>query len=150
MCTFTQYFLHFTFFVIDRTRKQILLIKRFTVFFKDRPSLSQSNVEAVSAENEEQYTLSNIIHIKFQKCYLFSLRSALKKLLLKCRQTNEKISVISLFFVKISGWGSAALPKICISISIFQGFCSDLQLSIKSSSTFYEFLSPRKALSSGC
>ena len=29
------------------------------------------------------------------------------------------------FFDKIAGWGSATLPKICSSTSIFQGFCSD-------------------------
>ena len=50
-------------FVIDRTRKQTLLIKLFDfVFTKDLPSISQSNVQAVKAEKEEQYTLSNMIH----------------------------------------------------------------------------------------
>ena len=60
-CTF-----HFiAFFVIDRTRKQPLLIKPFNfVFIKDLASLSQSKEQAVMAENEEQYTLSNIIYIK--------------------------------------------------------------------------------------
>ena len=48
-------------FVIDRTRKQTLLIKLFDfVFTKDLPSICQSNVQAVKAEKEEQYTLSNI------------------------------------------------------------------------------------------
>ena len=41
-------------FVIDRTRKQTLLIKLFDfVFTKDLPSISQSNVRAVKAEKEE-------------------------------------------------------------------------------------------------
>ena len=41
-------------FVTDRTRKQTLLIKLFdSVFTKDLPSISQSNVEAVKAEKEE-------------------------------------------------------------------------------------------------
>ena len=41
-------------FVIDRTRKQTLLIKWFNfVFTKDLPSISQSNVQAVKAEKEE-------------------------------------------------------------------------------------------------
>ena len=41
-------------FVIDRTRKQILLIKWFNfVFTKDLPSVSQSNISAVEAEKEE-------------------------------------------------------------------------------------------------
>ena len=40
--------------VIDRTRKQTLLIKLFDfVFTKDLPSISQSNVQAVKAEKEE-------------------------------------------------------------------------------------------------
>ena len=48
-------------FDIDRTQKQTLLIKLFDfVFTKDLPSISQSNVQAVKAEKEEQYTLSNI------------------------------------------------------------------------------------------
>ena len=41
-------------FVIDRTRKQTLLIKWFDfVFTKDLPSISQSNIQAVKAEKEE-------------------------------------------------------------------------------------------------
>ena len=34
-----------------------------------RPSIGQSNVQAVTAENEKQYTLSNIIQIKFEKFF---------------------------------------------------------------------------------
>ena len=33
------------------------------------------------------------------------------------------------FFDKIAGWGSAILPKICFSTSIFQDFWSDLYYS---------------------
>ena len=41
-------------FVIDRTRKQTLLIKWFNFdFTKDLPSISQSNMQAVKAEKEE-------------------------------------------------------------------------------------------------
>ena len=42
-------------FVIDRTRKQTLLIKlfNFVVFTKDLPSIRQSNVQAVRAEKEQ-------------------------------------------------------------------------------------------------
>ena len=47
-------------------------------FIKDLPSVTQSNVQAVTAENEEQHTLSNIIYIKFQNCCFFSLRFILK------------------------------------------------------------------------
>ena len=69
LCTFTLQFSCFVFFVIDRTRKQTLLIKRFNfVFTKDLPSISQSNAQAATAKNEEQYTLSNMIYIKLQNC----------------------------------------------------------------------------------
>ena len=59
-------------FVIDRTRKQTLWIKLFNfVFIKDLPSISQSNIQAVKAEKEEQYTLSNMIYIKLKNCCFF-------------------------------------------------------------------------------
>ena len=40
-------------------------------FIKDLPSITQSNLQAATAENEEQYTLSNIIYIKLQNCCFF-------------------------------------------------------------------------------
>ena len=53
-CTLTLYFPCFVFFVIDRTRKQTLLIKRFSfAFIKDPPLASQSSVQSVTAENEK-------------------------------------------------------------------------------------------------
>ena len=56
--------------VVDRTRNQMLLIKQFGfVFMKDLPSVSQLKVRAVTAENKEQHTLSNIIYNKFQNYY---------------------------------------------------------------------------------
>ena len=59
-------------FVIDCTRKQTLLIKLFDfVFTKDLPSISQSNVETVKVEKEEQYILSNMIYIKIPNCCFF-------------------------------------------------------------------------------
>ena len=69
LCTFTLQFPCFAFFVIDRTQKQTLLIKRFNfAFTKDLPSIILSNVQAARAKNEEQYTLSNMIDIKLQNC----------------------------------------------------------------------------------
>ena len=58
------------------------------LFIKDLPSVSQSNVQAVTAETEVQYTLSNIIYFKFQNCCFFSFRSILKEVLLRCTQTK--------------------------------------------------------------
>ena len=50
---FTLQFPCFSFFVIDRTRKQTLLIKQFNfVFIKDLSSVSHSNEQAVTAENK--------------------------------------------------------------------------------------------------
>ena len=54
----------FVFFIVDRTQNQEQLIKPSNfAFIKDWLSVSQSNVQAVTAENEEQYTFSNIIDI---------------------------------------------------------------------------------------
>ena len=42
----------FCFFVIDCTRKQTLLIRQFNfVYLKDLPSICQSNVQGLTAEN---------------------------------------------------------------------------------------------------
>ena len=53
---------------IDCTRKQTLLIKGFNfIFIKDLPSVSQSNGQA------------EIMHIKFQNCWIFSFSSIFKE-----------------------------------------------------------------------
>ena len=47
-------------------------IKRFNfVFIKYLSSVSQSNEQAVTAENELKYSLSNIIYSELQNCYFF-------------------------------------------------------------------------------
>ena len=58
-------------FVIDRTRKQTLFKLFNFVFTKDLQSISQSIIQAVKAEKEEYYTLSNIIYIKLKNCCSF-------------------------------------------------------------------------------
>ena len=81
LCTFTLLFL----FGFLCYWSQTLLIKWFNfVFIIDPPSVSLSNVQAITAEIEEQHTLSNIIHIKFRNGCFFSLRSILKEVLLIC------------------------------------------------------------------
>ena len=88
-CTLSRFNFHVLLYLLLIARKQTMLIKRFNfVFIKVLPSVSQTNAQAVTAENEEQYTLSNIIYIKFLTCCLFSLSSILKEVLLKCTQTN--------------------------------------------------------------
>ena len=58
LCIFRLYIHCFSFFVIDRTRKQTLFIKRFNfVFIKDIQSVSHSNERAITAENEQQYNI---------------------------------------------------------------------------------------------
>ena len=88
-CTLSRFNFHVSLYLLLIARKQTMLIKRFNfVFIKVLPLVSQTNAQAVTAENEEQYTLSNIIYIKFQTCCLFSLSSILREVLLKCTQTN--------------------------------------------------------------
>ena len=70
VCTFKLYFPYFAFFVTDCSLKQTLLIKRFNfVFIEDQILVSQSNVQAVMAKNEKQYTLGKIRYINFQNFY---------------------------------------------------------------------------------
>ena len=42
-------------------------------FFRKRLIMDQLNIQAVTAEKEDQYTLSNIIYIAFQNSYSFPL-----------------------------------------------------------------------------
>ena len=64
-------------------------------------SVNQSNVQAVTVENEEEYTLSNIIYIKFQNCCLFCLRPIMKEVLQKCTQTCAPLQEFSKIFAHI-------------------------------------------------
>ena len=78
----------------------MLLIKRFNfVFIKDlSAAVSQSNVQAVMAENEEQHALSNIIYIKFKNYCSFSWRPILKEVLLNVHKPiNQWISFFRQF-----------------------------------------------------
>ena len=68
LCTLTLRFQFFALLVIDHARKQKLLIN--FVFIEDLPSVSQSNIQAAAAKNEEQYTLSSIC-IQFQNRWFF-------------------------------------------------------------------------------
>ena len=52
---------------------------------RKRLTIDQSNVQTVMAENQEQYTLSNIIYIEFQNISFF-LGYTLKQGLLRYRQ----------------------------------------------------------------
>ena len=71
--TSTLYFPCFSFFLLIALESRCCLFKRFTLFRK-RSIMGQLNVQAVTAENQEQYTLSNIMYIAFQNSYYF-LRS---------------------------------------------------------------------------
>ena len=41
--------------------------------FRKRLNIDQSKIQTATAENEEQYTMSNIIYIEFPTFYFFSL-----------------------------------------------------------------------------
>ena len=69
-CTSTLQFPCFPFFYNGRTWKQVLLLLCF-VLFRKRSNIAQLIVQAATAGNEEQFTLSNIIYITFQNCYFF-------------------------------------------------------------------------------
>ena len=74
---------------------------RTSSLFCKRSIIGQLNIPAATAENEEQYTYSNIIYIGFQNSYSFlkfSLISIDKQLFLKGRQINWKILVVEFIF----------------------------------------------------
>ena len=110
-------------FVIDRTQKQTLLIKLFDfVFNKDLPSISQSNVQAVKAEKEEQYTLSNMIYIKLQNCCFFFFEVYFEAPKMYPNQWNNICNGVAMEFIFLF----VVLSKTCFSTYTFQDFCSDL------------------------
>ena len=51
--------------------------------FREKLTVGQLNVQAAATENEEQYTLSNIIYMTFQNCYFFLWKFSLKQVSLK-------------------------------------------------------------------
>ena len=108
----------YTVFVIDCTRKQTLLIKLFDfVFTKDLPSISQSNVQTVKAEKEEQYILSNMIYIKLPNCCFFFFDFYFEAREMYTNQLNNICNGVHFLF-----W---SFTKKCFSASTFQDFCSD-------------------------
>ena len=70
--TTALYFSCFSFFFIDCTWKQVLSILQaiHSCFTKGRSWVS-TNVQTETEENEERYTLSNIIYIAFRNSYSF-------------------------------------------------------------------------------
>ena len=55
-----------------------------------------------------------------------------------------------IFFDKVAGWVSATLPKMYSLASTFQGFRSDLLLSIKILRYFRNVYFPEKTFGCGC
>ena len=85
---------------------------------KDLPSISQSNVQAVKAENEEQYTLSNMTYIKFPNCCFFFFKVYFEAPKMYTNQLNNICNGVDFFVCR--------LTKICFSTRTFQDFWSDL------------------------
>ena len=63
--TFTLHFLCFFFFFIDRHSKAVAVNQTIYLCFCKRSTICKLNVQAATAVDEEQYTLSNIIYITF-------------------------------------------------------------------------------------
>ena len=76
----------------------IVLKTRYCSFKRKKSIIGQLNVQGATAENEEQYTLSNIMYIGFQNsCSFFEVLFD-KQLLLKGRQINWKTLVVKFIF----------------------------------------------------
>ena len=90
------------------------------VFTKDLPSIIQSNEQAATAKNEEQYTLNKMIYIKLQNCCVSFFEAYFeggtpKMYINQLKDVSNEVH----FYDKIAGWGSAILPKIYFSASNF-------------------------------
>ena len=98
-CTLSRFNFHVSLYLLLIARKQTMLIKRFNfVFIKVPPSVSQTNAQAVTGENEEQYTLSNIIYIKLLPFFFeFYFEGGAPKM-----YTNQLINGVD-YFYKIAG-----------------------------------------------
>ena len=64
---FDTVFYMFPFLFVGCSWKQVLFIQAIPPC----STSDQLNLQDTAAENEEQYTLSNIIYIHFQNCYFF-------------------------------------------------------------------------------
>ena len=131
----------------------MLLIKQFNfVLTKDLPSISQSNVQAVTAKNEEQYTLNNMIYIKLQNCYFFFFEVYFEGDTPKM-YTNQLKDVCNgvHFLTKLQTEGRHFTKKMLL-YKYFSRFLIRfvLELSLKSYSKFYKLPFPRKPFSKGC
>ena len=95
-------------------------LKAVAVHFSDsslfckRSIMSQLNIQAATAENQEEYTLSNLMYIVFQNSSI--------------DQTIEKYLLWSLSLDKVEDWGPVTLPKkhSFNPLSFFKGFRWDL------------------------
>ena len=66
--------------------------------FRKSSIIGQLNMPAATAENEERYSFSNIIYIRFQNSYSFFEVFFDQQLFLKGRQINWKTHIVELTF----------------------------------------------------
>ena len=152
LCVYSLNFLFFSLNVLyyqshsktNGVNQEILLC-----FVKGWPSI-KLNVQTAPAESEEQDTLSNIIFIQFQKCDFFHWGLLWSRGSLDVDKLPEKYQWWVSLFLAVTDWVSASLPKFYSLASTFQGFCSDLLLSIKISQYFRKFCFPEKPFGCGC
>ena len=96
----------------------------------DDPSVQRTNCN--SWKWRTRYFEWHNIH-SISKLGVFSLRYTSKQGLLRCRQIIQKIPVMELTFLTMLETGGLQLYKKMYSLaSVFQSFCPDLLLSIKS------------------
>ena len=126
LCIFTLQFPCFSFFVIDRTRKQALLIKRFNFVLSKiyQGSVIQTNeLQLLKMKTAEKFkrTSCNGWKIKIVTFFfeVYFEGGAPKIYINQLKDISNGVH----FFDKIAGWRSANLPK---NASIFHNFCSDL------------------------
>ena len=144
--TFTLYFPRFTFLLLISLEKLFSNSLLLSILKVDH----RSNIQCATTENEEQYTLRNLICIKFQNCSFFSLRSSFKEVLWKFIQTNQKIHVMEfLFSIRLQA-EAYNFTKKYTPLQVFSKVFSDLELFIMCFSTAQKILFPRTSFSSGC
>ena len=90
--------------------------------FCKRSIIGQLKIPAATAENEEQYTYSNIIYIGFQNSDSFFEVFFDKQLFLKDRQINWKILIEVFIFRKSCRLRACNFTKKSTLLSIFKGF----------------------------
>ena len=135
-------------FVIDRTRKQMLLIKWLNLILL-KTTIDQSNVQAVKTEKEEWYTLSNMIYIELQNCCFFIVEVYFEAPKMYINHLNNICNEVAMELQYMQLYQRyASLDKLLYFSRFLLRFV--LWLSVRKFSKFYGLLFSRKPFSSSC